>query len=177
MKGFRTSCSFSSPELSLSQGLRYFNVFGPRQDPNGAYAAVIPKWIGAMIAGEQVFINGDGESSRDFTFVDNAVQANLLAATSRARRALEAINEVYNVAVGECTTLNRLFSELSRLLAPQLPHSVRARPIYCDFRAGDVRHSLADISKAKELLGYAPTHHFAQGLALTVQSALDRETK
>ena len=157
-----------------SIGLRYFNVFGPRQDPNGAYAAVIPKWIEAMIACKQVFINGDGETSRDFTFVDNAVQGNVLAATSRAP---EAINQVYNVAVGECTTLNGLFSELSRLLAPQLPRSVTARPIYRDFRAGDVRHSLADISKAKELLGYAPTHRFTQGLALSVQSAFDREKK
>ena len=154
-----------------SIGLRYFNVFGPRQDPNGPYAAVIPKWIGAMIAGAPVFINGDGESSRDFTFIDNAVQINLLAAATQAP---EAVDQVYNVAVGGRTTLNELYVEIRRLLAPQLQHYAAARPTYRDFRAGDVRHSLADISKAQELLGYAPTHRFTEGLALTVQSALDQ---
>jgi UDP-N-acetylglucosamine 4-epimerase len=145
-----------------SIGLRYFNVFGARQDPNGAYAAVIPKWTGAMIAGEPVFINGDGETSRDFCYVANAVQANLLAAMMRNS---EAVNEVYNVAVGDRTTLNDLYSELRRLLAPDFPHLANAKPTYRDFRAGDVRHSQADIGKAASLLGYAPTHRLKDGLA------------
>jgi UDP-N-acetylglucosamine 4-epimerase len=146
-------------------GLRYFNVFGPRQDPDGAYAAVIPKWTAALIKGEDVFINGDGETSRDFCFVDNAVQANLLAATTQNP---EALNQVYNVAVGECTTLNELYAELRRLLGPRYPHLEGAKPVYRDFRAGDVRHSLADISKAAARLGYAPTHRIGQGLELAM---------
>jgi len=156
-----------------SIGLRYFNIFGPRQDPNGAYAAVIPKWIGAMIAGEPVFINGDGETSRDFTYVGNAVQVNLLAATSQAP---EAVNQVYNVAVGDRTTLNDLYAELNRLLTPGFPRLAGARPIHREFRAGDVRHSQADISKAQKLLDYAPTHRFTEGLDLTVQSTHRRRT-
>lgn len=148
-----------------SIGLRYFNVFGPRQDPDGAYAAVIPKWTAAMIKGETVFINGDGETSRDFSYVANAVQANLLAATTRN---VEAANQVYNVAVGDRATLNDLYSELRRLLAPRFPHLDDAAPQYRDFRAGDVRHSQADIGKAARRLGYAPTHRFADGLNLTV---------
>lgn len=142
-------------------GLRYFNVFGPRQDPNGAYAAVIPKWAGALLKGETVFVNGDGETSRDFCFVRNAIQANLLAATTTKP---EARNQVYNVAVGDRTTLNDLF----RLIRDTLvPHGVPAgtEPTYRDFRAGDVRHSLADVSKANSLLGYVPTHRLAQGVA------------
>ena len=142
-------------------GLRYFNVFGPRQDPNGAYAAVIPRWIAAMIRGEDVFIHGDGETSRDFCFVDNVVQANLLAATTVAP---EAVSQVYNVAVGERTTLNALYAELHRRLWPRYPRLRDAQPVYCDFRAGDVRHSLADISRARRLLGYAPTQRLGQGL-------------
>jgi UDP-N-acetylglucosamine 4-epimerase len=153
-----------------SIGLRYFNVFGPRQDPNGAYAAVIPKWISAMIAGEQVFINGDGKTSRDFTYVDNAVQVNLLAATSQAP---EAVNQVYNVAVGDRTTLNGLYAELNRLLAPRFPHVDGARPIHREFRAGDVRHSQADVSKAQKLLGYLPTHRFTEGLTISTQAHVD----
>ena len=142
-------------------GLRYFNVFGPRQDPNGAYAAVIPKWAGSLLKGEPVYINGDGETSRDFTFIANAVQANLLAATNTRP---EARNQVYNMAVGERTTLNDLFTLIRDNLTA---HGVNAdtQPVYRDFRAGDVRHSLADISKAQSLLGYAPTHRLAPGVA------------
>ena len=143
-------------------GLRYFNVFGPRQDPNGAYAAVVPKWAAALLAGETVFINGDGETSRDFCFVANAVQANLLSATATAT-APEALNQVYNVAVGDRTTLNTLFELLrDNLVASGVASATQ--PTYRDFRAGDVRHSQADVSKAQRLLGYAPTHRLAQGV-------------
>jgi UDP-N-acetylglucosamine 4-epimerase len=142
-------------------GLRYFNVFGARQDPDGAYAAVIPKWTAAMIAGEDVFINGDGETSRDFCYVDNAVQANLLAATVSVA---EALNQVYNVAAGDRTTLNDLYGELRRRLAPDFARLVDAKPNYREFRKGDVRHSQADIGKAARLLGYAPTHPIGKGL-------------
>lgn len=142
-------------------GLRYFNVFGKRQDPNGAYAAVIPKWTAAMIAGDDVHINGDGETSRDFCFVDNAVQANLLAATATDKAAR---NQVYNVAVGDRTSLNQLFEALKEALqANGVPYD--KAPVYRDFRAGDVRHSQADISKAESLLGYVPTHTIQQGVA------------
>lgn len=143
-------------------GLRYFNVFGKRQDPNGAYAAVIPKWIAAMINGEDVFINGDGETSRDFCFIENTVQANLLAATTNKP---EAVNQVYNVAVGDRTTLNQLYYYLRVNLAEQFEHLHNAQPIYRGFREGDVRHSLADISKAQRLLGYQPSHRIGEGLA------------
>jgi UDP-N-acetylglucosamine 4-epimerase len=145
-----------------SIGLRYFNVFGPRQDPDGAYAAVIPKWIAAMIDGRQVKVYGDGKTSRDFCFIANAVQANLLAACAPEDAA---VNEVYNVAVGDRTTLSDLYDHLRRLLLPQFAHLNDARPAYEDFRAGDVQHSQADISKATALLGYVPTHRVAQGLA------------
>jgi UDP-N-acetylglucosamine 4-epimerase len=143
-----------------SVGLRYFNVFGKRQDPNGAYAAVIPKWIAAMIAGEEVLINGDGETSRDFCFIENVVQINILAATSQS----EAVNQVYNVAVGDRTTLNTLFDALNAALQDNNV-GYQASPSYRDFRAGDVRHSQADISKAKELLGYEPTYRIYDGIA------------
>jgi UDP-N-acetylglucosamine/UDP-N-acetylgalactosamine 4-epimerase len=143
-----------------SIGLRYFNVFGKRQDPNGAYAAVIPKWIAALRSGEPVFINGDGETSRDFCFVDNATQANVLAATATAEAAR---NQVYNVAVGERTTLKQLFDLLRGHLAAEGRPAME--PHYRDFRAGDVRHSQADISKARRLLGYEPTHRIADGIA------------
>ena len=146
-------------------GLRYFNVFGPRQDPNGAYAAVIPKWTAAMIKGEDVFINGDGETSRDFCYVANAVQANVLAAVTRN---LAAVNQVYNASVGDRTTLNGLYAELRRLLVPKFPHLQNTWPIYRDFREGDVRHSQADVGKAARLLGYAPTHRFGDGLGETL---------
>lgn len=145
-----------------SIGLRYFNVFGPRQDPDGAYAAVIPKWIAAMIRNEPVHINGDGETSRDFCYIANVVQANLLAATTGNK---DAANQVYNIAVGDRTTLNQLFARLHENLFAQFAHLKEYHPVYCDFRAGDVRHSLADISKAKRLLGYQPTHRVGEGLA------------
>ncbi len=146
-------------------GLRYFNVFGPRQDPNGAYAAVIPKWIASMIKGEPVFINGDGETSRDFCYIDNTMQVNLLAATTENP---EATNQVYNVAVGDRTTLNQLYEQLHINLLPSYSHLKAVKPVYRDFRAGDVRHSLADIRKAAALLGYQPTHRIAEGLKVAM---------
>lgn len=142
-------------------GLRYFNIFGRRQDPNGAYAAVIPKWIDAMIQGEAIYINGDGETSRDFCYVDNAVQANLLAATSKKQAAL---NQAYNVAVGDRTSLNQLFFYLRDSLSVSFPRLKDIQPLYREFRSGDVRHSLADIEKAGRLLGYKPTHKIQAGL-------------
>ncbi len=144
-------------------GLRYFNVFGKRQDPNGAYAAVIPKWTAAMIQGEDVTINGDGETSRDFCFVDNAVQANILAAMAPA----EGRNQVYNVAVSGRSTLNQLFGFLVKALGNQ-GVAYDKQPVYADFRAGDVRHSQADVSKAGRLLGYQPTHTVLQGLEVAM---------
>lgn len=146
-------------------GLRYFNVFGPRQDPNGAYAAVIPKWIASMIKGEPVSINGDGETSRDFCFIDNVRQINLLAATADNP---EAANQVYNVAVGDRTTLNQLYELLRLNLLPDYPHLKDARPTYRDFRAGDVRHSLADVTKAGTLLGYKPNHRIGEGIKVAM---------
>ena len=146
-------------------GLRYFNVFGPRQDPNGAYAAVIPKWIASMIKGEPIYINGDGETSRDFCFIENVRQINLLAATTENS---EAVNQVYNVAVGDRTTLNQLYEQLHLNLLPSYPHLKGVQPVYRDFRAGDVRHSLADISKAATLLGYQPTHRIGEGLKVAM---------
>ena len=145
-----------------SVGLRYFNVFGPRQDPDGAYAAVIPKWVAALIKKQTVYINGDGETSRDFCYVANVVQANLLAATATMP---EAVNQVYNVAVSDRTTLNQLFALIRDGLARHDPALAAAQPAYQDFRAGDVRHSQADISKAQRLLGYVPTHRLAEGMA------------
>ncbi|AZT84521.1 Vi polysaccharide biosynthesis UDP-N-acetylglucosaminuronic acid C-4 epimerase TviC [Marinobacter sp. NP-4(2019)] len=141
-------------------GLRYFNVFGKRQDPDGAYAAVIPKWTASMVRGEDVFINGDGETSRDFCFIENAVQANVLAATADEA----AKNEVYNVAVGDRTTLNTLIDSLKDALAGNDVVYLKA-PVYRDFREGDVRHSQADISKAASKLGYAPEFRIGEGIA------------
>ena len=146
-------------------GLRYFNVFGRRQNPNGAYAAVIPKWAGSMIKGEEIFINGDGETSRDFCYVDNAVQANILAATTATP---EAKNQVYNVAVGDRTTLSHLFVSIKQALF-NLGVTYASPAQYRDFRAGDVQHSLADIGKASNLLQYQPTHRIQEGL----QEAMD----
>jgi UDP-N-acetylglucosamine 4-epimerase len=143
-----------------SVGLRYFNVFGPRQDPNGAYAAVIPQWVAALIRNQPLKINGDGETSRDFCYIDNVVQANLLAATA----APEAANQVYNVALNDRTSLNRLHAMMVELLAPRFPHVAAQRPQHGEFRPGDVRHSQADIGKAQSLLGYAPTHRIGEGL-------------
>ncbi|WP_286938564.1 MULTISPECIES: NAD-dependent epimerase/dehydratase family protein [unclassified Pseudoalteromonas] len=140
-------------------GLRYFNVFGQRQDPNGAYAAVIPKWTAAMIQGEDVFINGDGETSRDFCFIENTVQMNILAAMAED----EAKDNVYNVALGDRTTLNDLYRAIQSALKG-CDITTTQEPIYRDFRAGDVRHSQADINKAIKNLGYAPKHNILQGV-------------
>lgn len=141
-------------------GLRYFNVFGKRQDPNGAYAAVIPKWTAAMITAEQVFINGDGETSRDFCYIENTVQANILAAVADE----SAKDQVYNVAVGDRTTLNDLFHAIKSALLNN-GVAVMQDASYRDFRAGDVRHSQADVSKAKNLLGYQPAYRITDGIA------------
>ena len=142
-------------------GLRYFNIFGKRQDPDGAYAAVIPKWFGGLLEKETVFINGDGETSRDFCFIDNCVQANILAATATDS---EAANQVYNVAFGERTTLTSLYDLIREKVAARFPAVAEAQPVYRDFRAGDVRHSLADISKAQKMLGYNPEYSIRDGL-------------
>ncbi len=147
-------------------GLRYFNVFGPRQDPDGAYAAVIPRWIASLLAGEPVFINGDGETSRDFCYVQNVVQANLLAATTQNT---EALNQVYNIAIGERTTLNELFQMLKTSLAITEPRVAGTQPVHREFRAGDVRHSLADIAKASRLLAYKPAFRIQEGLDLAME--------
>ena len=152
---------FASAYGMESIGLRYFNVFGPRQDPEGAYAAVIPCWIRAMIKGETIYINGNGETSRDFCYVENVIQMNLLAATSMEP---QAVNQVYNTALNARTSLNELFSKLHDRLLPHYPHLQGCTPVHRDFRAGDVLHSLADISKAAGLLGYEPTHTIDQGL-------------
>jgi len=146
-----------------SVGLRYFNVFGPRQDPNGAYAAVIPKWIDSMIKGEDVYINGDGETSRDFCFIENTVQANILAACTQK---VEALNEVYNVAVAQNITLKELFAYIQSQLKSLKAELQIKEPCYRNFREGDVRHSLASIDKAIDLLGYKPTRTIVQGLSL-----------
>ncbi len=148
-----------------SIGLRYFNVFGPRQDPEGAYAAVIPKWIAAILQRQPVLINGDGETSRDFCFVENVVQANLLAATTENPAA---VNQAYNIAVGERTTLNELFALLQSGLRQRDPSLPDQKPQHQDFRPGDVRHSLANIGKSQCLLGYEPTHRVSDGLGLAL---------
>jgi UDP-N-acetylglucosamine 4-epimerase len=144
-----------------SIALRYFNVFGPRQDPNGAYAAVIPKWIAAMIGNEPVFINGDGSTSRDFCYVANVVQANLLAA---AVQNADAMNQCYNIALGAQTSLNALYEMIRERLAAAHPHLLKSKPAYRAFRKGDILHSRADIGKARKLLGYEPTHTIAEGM-------------
>ena len=144
-----------------SIGLRYFNVFGPRQDPDGPYAAVIPQWFSAMINNGQLNINGDGDSSRDFCFIDNAVQANLLAAVTTNPAA---VNQVYNVAVNARTSLNELYCLMRDMLDERFPHLGAYQPRDTEFRAGDVRHSQADISKAARLLGYHPSHRLDEGL-------------
>lgn len=142
-----------------SIGLRYFNVFGKRQDPNGAYAAVIPKWTAAMIEGDEVFVNGDGETSRDFCFIENTVQMNILAACAKD----DAKDQVYNVAVGDRTTLNVLYKSIAESLKSN-GIDVTQQPVYRDFRAGDVRHSQADITKAKQNLGYEPKFNIGAGI-------------
>jgi UDP-N-acetylglucosamine 4-epimerase len=158
--------AFSQAYGFNSIGLRYFNVFGPRQDPDGAYAAVIPKWISALLKREPVRINGDGETSRDFCYIASVVQANLLAATTTSA---DALNQPYNIALGERTTLNQLFELLQKSLRQQDTSLPEQKPLYQDFRAGDVRHSLADISKAQRLLGYAPTHRIEQGIEVAMR--------
>lgn len=142
-------------------GLRYFNVFGQRQNPNGPYAAVIPLWIASMIGAKPIHINGNGETSRDFCYVANVVQANLLAATCENQAA---IDQVFNVALNDRTTLNQLFEMLRSRLTSWFPHLMQTSPIYRDFRAGDVMHSQADIGKAQQLLGYQPSHTIEQGI-------------
>jgi len=144
-----------------SIGLRYFNVFGKRQDPEGAYAAVMPKWISAMLNEEDVYINGDGETSRDFTYIDNVVQANIMAAMTKNT---EAFAKAYNTAAGGRETLNNLFESIKKELEKRLPELKIKAPIYRDFRAGDIRHSNANIDSAKKLLEYEPTHTLEEGL-------------
>jgi len=151
---------FSSVYGFKAIGLRYFNVFGQRQDPNGAYAAVIPKWTDAMIKGEEVFINGDGETSRDFCFIDNVVQMNILAATASE----EVKNNIFNVAVGERTTLKELYRGIEEQLK-MCGLICRAQPTFRDFREGDVRHSQADIQKSRVMLGYEPQYRIFEGIA------------
>lgn len=146
-------------------GLRYFNVFGPRQDPDGAYAAVIPRWVSAMICNQPVHIYGTGETSRDFCYVKNVVQANFLAATVNSA---DAVNQVYNVAVNHRTSLNELFSVLQSALKGQFVHVQDIRPVYSDFREGDILHSQADISKIKSLLRYEPQYDLQTGLRESV---------
>ncbi len=152
-------------------GLRYFNVFGPRQDPNGPYAAVIPKWIAGMLARKQIGIYGDGETSRDFCYVENVVQANLLAATAVGSHVA---NQVYNVALNQRVSLNRLFGAIRDELVKRRPEFTASPPEYGQFRSGDVRHSQADIARAINLLSYEPTHGFEQGLALTIAWHLEQ---
>ena len=149
-----------------SIGLRYFNVFGKRQDPNGAYAAVMPKWISQILNGEDVFINGDGETSRDFTYIDNVVQANILAATTTNKKAF---GEAFNTAIGGRETLNNLYQAIVKEIKENLPELEIKAPIYRDFRAGDIRHSNANIDKMKELLGYEPTHTLESGLKESIE--------
>ena len=149
-----------------SIGLRYFNVFGKRQDPNGAYAAVMPKWISQMLNGEDVYINGDGETSRDFTYIDNVVQANILAGTTTNPLSFA---KAYNTAAGGRETLNNLFSAIKSELEAKLPDLKIKNAIYRDFRAGDIRHSNANIDSAKELLGYTPTHTLELGLKESIE--------
>ncbi|MEA2049034.1 MAG: SDR family oxidoreductase [Campylobacterota bacterium] len=147
-------------------GLRYFNVFGRRQDPNGAYAAVIPKWIGSLLHNEDVYINGDGETSRDFTYIDNVIQMNLLAGTTDN---INAFGQAYNVAVGGRNTLNELYALINHGLSKHIRTFNKKEAIYRDFRAGDIRHSNANISKAKNIVGYVPTHDIYQGMEEAIE--------
>jgi len=147
-------------------GLRYFNVFGRRQDPNGAYAAVIPKWVGSLLEGEDIYINGDGETSRDFTYIDNVIQMNLLAGTTDNA---EAFGEAFNVAVGGRNTLNELYALINKELKVHIDTFTEQKAIYRDFRAGDIRHSNADISKAKSIVGYLPSHDIYQGMEEAIE--------
>jgi len=151
-------------------GLRYFNIFGKRQDPNGAYAAVIPKWMSAILGGGNVYINGDGETSRDFCYIDNVLQMNLLAATTDNDKA---IGQVYNVALNDRTSLNQLYQMIEGKLIQRTPGLRKKEPIYRDFRVGDVRHSQADISKSQILLGYEPQYTIDKGLDEAVDWYID----
>jgi len=156
-------------------GLRYFNVFGRRQDPNGAYAAVIPKWVASMLKEEDVYINGDGETSRDFTYIDNVIQMNVKAGLTDN---IKAFGEAFNVAVGGRNTLNELYNLLKDQINQQsksknLSFRVEKEPIYRDFRPGDIRHSNADITKAKEIVGYEPTHDIYQGMQEAIEWYID----
>lgn len=157
-----------------SIGLRYFNVFGPRQNPNGDYAAVIPRWIAAMLNGDMVIINGDGSTSRDFTYIDNAVQMNILAATFINS---DASNHVFNVAYGAQTSLARLYDLLQNELFLLTGNVKQVSPVYQDFRAGDVRHSRADISKAANFFGYSPTHSLEDGIKSVVKWCAQHQTR
>jgi UDP-N-acetylglucosamine 4-epimerase len=157
-----------------SIGLRYFNVFGRRQDPKGAYAAVIPRWIDTMLKGETPVINGDGETSRDFCYISNVVQANILAATCDGP---EALNRIYNIAYGDRTTLNELFALIKGSLSSLIPEVQGIGPEYGPMRKGDVRHSLADISRAVELLGYTPRYSVRKGMEETMQWYVEVKTK
>lgn len=154
-------------------GLRYFNVFGARQYPNGAYAAVIPRWFAAFFSGDDVYINGDGKTTRDFCYVANAVQANILAATALNPGA---IGRAYNVAAGQYITLNELFELIQMELREVMPEVMSKRPVYRDFRAGDIRHSLADIAASKNLLGYDPEYSVREGLHKTSEWWLTQMT-
>ena len=157
---------FASAYGMRSIGLRYFNVFGKRQDPKGAYAAVIPLWFAALLKNGKVLVNGDGETSRDFCYIDNCVQANILAAVTENEKAF---GEVYNVAFGQRTTLTELFGYIRGEAARFVPDAAKQQAEYRDFRAGDVLHSLADISKARTLLGYDPQYDVRTGLHLVAE--------
>lgn len=154
-------------------GLRYFNIFGKRQDPNGAYAAVIPKWVAAILNNEDVYINGDGETSRDFCYIENTIQMNLLAATTEN---VAAIDQVYNVALNDRTSLNKLHQMIEKRLMQRKKGLKKKDPIYRDFRAGDVRHSQANIDKARELLDYQPKHMISQGMDETMDWYAERSS-
>lgn len=145
--------------------LRYFNVFGPRQDPTSQYSAVIPNFIGKMLAGRQPTIHGDGTQSRDFTYVANIVDANIRAATAE-----DVCGEVFNVACGSAATLNQLVDELNTIIGTNIA------PVYAERRLGDIRHSLADISKAKKMFDYEPTVGFSEGLRRTVMWYRERSS-
>lgn len=155
-------------------GLRYFNVFGPRQDPNGAYAAVIPKWFENLMTSSPCSINGDGETSRDFCFINNTVQANILSAVTTNANAL---NQVFNVAFGGRTSLNELYGYIQELVAGVNPTAESMSPEYRDFREGDVKHSQADITKATTGLGYIPSHGPREGLVETAKWFIEKHNK
>lgn len=148
-----------------SIGLRYFNIFGKRQDPNGAYAAVIPQWINRILNNQSIYINGNGKNSRDFCYVENVIQINILSALSENKNSH---NEVYNVAFNDRTSLNRLHDLINSELLKKLPNLDSNKPIYREPRAGDIMHSLADISKAEKMLNYKPEYNIEHGLNLTI---------